>query len=194
MMVGQFDIGFGGISGDTLNPLGSMEFLKSDNSSGFTLSWGPNTNDPAALIEHNGNQYTYDALCQATQKPTLVSSNGVNSDYFDAELLSNVKNKGDNSRTVVIKVAMSNIKDVCSTKIASVVLCWYPDSSPYDEVEVTDYTYDAQAGTITFTISAEQAEAYQGSGGVDVYFTSPELGDGLVSLNHELPKYVLKNS
>ena len=164
-----------------------MEFLKSDNSSGFTLSWGQNTNDPNKLIEYAGKQYTYDALCQATQKPTLVSSNGVNSDYFDAALVSNVKNEGDNSRTVVIKVAMSNITGVCSTKIASVVLFGYPDSSKYDEVEVTNYTYDAQAGTITFTISAEQAEAYQGFGGVDVYFTSPELGDSLVSCYHELP-------
>ena len=82
---------------------------------------------------------------------------------------------------------MTNIEGVCSTEIASVVLFWYPDSSTYDEVEVTNYTYDAQAGTITFTISAEQAEAYQGFGGVDVYFSSPELGDSLVSCYHELP-------
>ena len=43
MMKGQFDLGFGAISGNTLNPLNFMEVLKSDNSSGFTLNWGTDT-------------------------------------------------------------------------------------------------------------------------------------------------------
>ena len=47
MMLGQYDIGFGGVSGNTLNPLNFFEVLKSDNSSGFTLNWGPNTNEPS---------------------------------------------------------------------------------------------------------------------------------------------------
>ena len=187
MMLGQFDIGFGGISGNTFNPLNFMEVLKSDNSSGFTLNWGPDTNDPSALIEYDGKKFTYDALWKAADTGALVDGQGRLANNCDAALVSNVKNEGDNSRTVVIKVAMSNITGVCSTEIASVVLFWNPDSSTYDEVEVTNYTYDAQAGTITFTISAEQAEAYQGFGGVDVYFTSPELGDSLVSCYHELP-------
>ena len=84
MMVGQFDIGFGGISGNTLNPLNFMEVLKSDNSSGFTLNWGPNTNNPATLIEHNGKQYTYDALWQAADTGALIAEDGSNANFtFD---------------------------------------------------------------------------------------------------------------
>lgn len=43
MMWGQYDLGFGAISGNTYNPLNFMEVLKSDNSSEFTLNWGNNT-------------------------------------------------------------------------------------------------------------------------------------------------------
>lgn len=43
LMVGVYDLGFGAISGNTLNPLNFMEVLKSDNSSGFTLNWGADT-------------------------------------------------------------------------------------------------------------------------------------------------------
>ena len=43
LMKGQFDLGFGAISGNTYNPLNFLEVLKSDNSSGFTLNWGTDT-------------------------------------------------------------------------------------------------------------------------------------------------------
>ena len=39
MKQGQFDLGFGSISGNSLNPLNFLEVLKSDNSSTFTLNW-----------------------------------------------------------------------------------------------------------------------------------------------------------
>lgn len=43
LMKGQFDLGFGAISGNTYNPLNFLEVLKTDNSSGFTLNWGVDT-------------------------------------------------------------------------------------------------------------------------------------------------------
>ena len=64
MMLGQFDIGFGSVSGNTLDPLNFLEVLKSDNSSTFTLNWGLNTNatDPDHLIEYDGKLWSFDAL------------------------------------------------------------------------------------------------------------------------------------
>ena len=50
MMQGRFDLAFGAISGNTYNPLNFLEVLKSDNSSGFTLNWGPDT---SAIDERN---------------------------------------------------------------------------------------------------------------------------------------------
>lgn len=43
LLVGQFDLGFGSISGNAMDPLNFMEVLKSNNSSGFTLNWGKDT-------------------------------------------------------------------------------------------------------------------------------------------------------
>lgn len=191
MMVGQFDIGFGGISGNTFNPLNFMEVLKSDNSSGFTLNWGPNTNDPNALIEYGDGKYTYDALWKAADTGALVSSDGTLAKTHGLALVSNVKNADDNSRTITLKYGATNIEGVCSTSIASVVLCWYEEPTQgYAEVEVKDYKVDEAAGTITFTVSAAQAEAYQGIVGVDVYWTSPELGDSYDSIYTAFPYWV----
>ena len=64
LMKGQFDLGFGAISGNTYNPLNFMEVLKSDNSSGFTLNWGTDTSivtENKPLIYEN-KMWSFDAL------------------------------------------------------------------------------------------------------------------------------------
>ena len=63
LMVGQFDLGFGSISGNSLDPLNFMEVLKSDNSSGFTLNWGPDTS--ALNLEYDNKIWSFDNLWAA---------------------------------------------------------------------------------------------------------------------------------
>lgn len=65
LMLGQFDLGFGSISGNSFDPLNFMEVLKSDNSSSFTLNWGPDTSvcDPNLIFD--GRAWSYDALWAA---------------------------------------------------------------------------------------------------------------------------------
>lgn len=63
LMVGQFDLGFGSISGNSLDPLNFMEVLKSNNSSGFTLNWGPDTS--ALDLEFDGAKWSFDNLWAA---------------------------------------------------------------------------------------------------------------------------------
>lgn len=63
LMVGQFDLGFGSISGNSLDPLNFMEVLKSDNSSGFTLNWGPDTS--ALDLNYDGKVWSFDNLWAA---------------------------------------------------------------------------------------------------------------------------------
>ena len=62
MMKGQFDIGFGSISGNTYNPLNFLEVLRSDNSSGFTLNWGLDTNSVDGSLVWNNEVYSFDGL------------------------------------------------------------------------------------------------------------------------------------
>jgi len=67
LMTGEFDLGFGAISGNTLNPLNFMEVLRSDNSSGFTLNWGTDTSKVSETypIIFDGQEWSYDALWAA---------------------------------------------------------------------------------------------------------------------------------
>lgn len=46
MMVGQFDLGVGGISGSTLDAASFLDVFSSDNRGGFTLNWGIDTSIP----------------------------------------------------------------------------------------------------------------------------------------------------
>ncbi len=188
MMIGQYDIGFGGISGNTLNPLNFLEVLKSDNSSGFTLNFGPDTNEDAG-IEYKGKKYTFDALWQAADQGAVVTNDGKLATLYDAALVSNKKSETDASRTVQIKLAVANITDVVSVELDSVVCCWY-GGEEYDESEV-EFTFEN--GVVTITISKDLAETYQGDVGFDLYF-NVTLGDGepteaYVSLYSYFPEY-----
>lgn len=88
MKQGQFDLGFGAISGNALNPLNFVEVLKSDNSSGFTLNWGPDTgkigsglysgDDSKNYIVYNGKKWSYDGLWAAADKGVALDNNGEN--------------------------------------------------------------------------------------------------------------------
>ena len=84
LMVGVYDLGFGAISGNTLNPLNFMEVLKSDNSSGFTLNWGADTskvdsNDPIVFeVKENGQdvkkEWSYDSAWAAADHGAVVKN------------------------------------------------------------------------------------------------------------------------
>ena len=89
MMKGQFDLAFGAISGNTYSPLNFMEVLKSDNSSGFTLNFGPDTNkvDEINPIVYDGMKWSYDALWEVSDRGGIVedghSVKAVKNYYFD---------------------------------------------------------------------------------------------------------------
>ena len=84
MMQGAFDLGFGAISGNTYNPLNFLEVLKSDNSSGFTLNWGPDTSkvDEKNPIMYDGKKWSFDALWEVADHGGLVD-NGATIDAYD---------------------------------------------------------------------------------------------------------------
>ena len=79
MMKGQFDLGFGAISGNTFNPLNFMEVLKSDNSSSFTLNWGADTGkvDPIHPIVYDdgkgAKEWSFDGLWEVADHGGILS-------------------------------------------------------------------------------------------------------------------------
>ena len=75
---GQFDLAFGSVSGMQLDPLGFLEVLKSDNTSGFTLNWGIDTSaiDAENCIHYDGKIWSFDGLWTAATKGALIDDKG----------------------------------------------------------------------------------------------------------------------
>lgn len=185
MMVGQFDIGFGGISGNALNPLNFFEVLKSDNSSGFTLNWGPNTNEVSDQLIFDDMAWSFDALWQAADTGGYFEK-GVNCAIYKPELVENGATVNeDGSATFVYKANVVTNKYEFESNVLSIDLAevnmfsyFFIDASgkrlkysdvvsgaakyadvEYDEASV-EFTYDKETDTITVTISAELYEEY----------------------------------
>ena len=78
MKRGEFDLGFGAVSGNDLNPLNFFEVMKGDNSSGFTLNWGPDTSkiDSEDPIIYDGKKWSFDGLWQAADSAALLNNDG----------------------------------------------------------------------------------------------------------------------
>lgn len=79
LMVGKFDLAFGSISGNPLDPLNFMEVLKSDNSSGFTLNWGSDTSivdDTEEALVYDGKRWSFDGLWDAADHGVVLDEEG----------------------------------------------------------------------------------------------------------------------
>ena len=104
MMAGEFDLGFGAISGNTYNPLNFLEVLKSDNSSGFTLNWGADTskvNTKKPLI-YDDKIWSFDALWSAADHGGVVD-NGENIKPVKKSFLTYQGNDFNNGATFYVK-------------------------------------------------------------------------------------------
>lgn len=75
LMIGKYDLGFGAISGNSLNPLNFLEVLRSDNSSGFTLNWGADTSkfDERHPIVYDNKEWSFDSLWATADHGSVVS-------------------------------------------------------------------------------------------------------------------------
>ncbi|MCR5349013.1 MAG: hypothetical protein K6E59_05360 [Bacilli bacterium] len=72
LMKGQFDLGYGTISGSAIKPFLYFDVLRSDNRSGFTLNWGVDTNGTESLVQYDGLSWSYDALLSAATNGAYV--------------------------------------------------------------------------------------------------------------------------
>ena len=176
MMAGQFDIGFGSISGNTLNPLNFLEVLKSDNSSNFTLNWGIDTNQVTEEIYYDGMYWSFDSLWTAADRGGYFE-NGVLAPAFTAPQTTEVKANDDGTYTVQIALSVAEVEGV-EFKLDDVVLFGYSDlekGTDYLE-ESVEYTYEN--GVITVNLTADQFAPYKDdlSAGFDLYYTLTVCG------------------
>jgi len=187
MMIGQFDIGLGSVSGNSLNPLNFFEVLKSDNSSGFTLNWGTDTSKVDPSLAYGGRQWSFDSLWTAADQGALVDDEGNLITTYDACLKSYTENS-DGSVTVEIYVGELNTA-AATSKVADVVVFGCSDGANYSDYQEESIEFTVANGVATATLPADKAEIYKAFTyvyGFDVYFEVTANGetsyDNLVSV------------
>lgn len=198
MMLGQFDIGFGSISGNTYDPLNFLEVLRSDNSSGFTLNWGLDTNGVDGQLEYDGLVWSFDGLWTAADQGAYVV-NGANSplDFsYDEKTLSIQADDTNKKLVVTIDVKEENIDEgtikttFAGAKIYGYVTlstAGYREFSFKDPVKAADQT-GVKDGYVRYTMEIDY-DAYKeianansdlyasyGYAGIDLYFVTEMFG------------------
>lgn len=180
MKQGQFDLGFGSVSGNALNPIDFIEVLKSDNSSTFTLNWGPDTSVVGAglysgadsyknNIVYDGKKWSFDGLWSAADKGTLLNDKGgiaavenVSSGNFVGGTRFDSFSKTD--KTITYKLSFKQLIEAGATSIKFQVSNstsrenWKKYSVNCD---VKDYVkLNADDGVVTLTIGNEFNRSY----------------------------------
>lgn len=167
LMVGQFDLGFGSITGNSLDPLNFMEVLKSNNSSGFCLNWGPDTSQVG--IEYDGSLWSYDALWAAADHGVCTYKGAEVPAISIVDQTSTITSGNDLS----IEISYSTGKDYLEEKAktdeeAQAIL----DSGKYFTEFEGFELYDDVYGSFDFTFAPD------GEGGLEVdgsaYFSSSD--------------------
>lgn len=114
LMKGNFDLGFGSISGNTYNILDYLTVLSADQelSGGFTLNWGPQTDNPDQwFLLYNGVKWSFDALLSAANGPTVVKD-GVISAAYEFDTPDTLTKNADGSYTAELTVSSIDGVDV----------------------------------------------------------------------------------
>ena len=188
MMVGQFDVGFGSISGNAYNPLNFFEVLKSDNSSGFTLNWGTDTSEVSEDLYYDGCYWSFDSLWQAADTGAFLKD-GNKSPLFvlkDTELTAdNFTLNEDKSATATISVEFFDAENASARITGVAIFGAFYDGGLVTEEDNLKFTVSEDKKTLTVEIPAEIVAKYQTAfvnGGeyynfsFDIYVTSTICG------------------
>ncbi len=177
MQQGQFDIAFGAISGDPMNPLSFMQMLSSDVvlSAGFTLNWAVDTNDvDSALLVYDGKRWSYDGLYNAANSFAVLDDNSTSSSPFDYDF--SYQANADNSGEGVVTVTLA-LKDITTFTVSDVVIFHNfvkNGAAAYEEETIMEHAQvEVKDGVVTITIDcpADLGAKYADGLGFDIYYT-----------------------
>lgn len=178
MMVGQFDIGFGSVSGNTYNPLNFMEVLKSDNSAGFTLNWGVDTNSVDGTIIYDDKVWSYDALWTCADQGGYVE-NGQNAPLYSV-ISAEALVQADGSLLVYLYVDEKFVDN--DTYSMLYAICLYAttdsDNTDYSEYYVYAYLFDDDGNQTGLNPNFAYNET---EGRYEILFTKEEIAAWLAA-------------
>lgn len=148
LMVGQFDIGFGSVSGNPYDPLAFLDNLFQDGSSQYTLCWGDC--DTEALDEdlvYDGRAWSFQGLWNAANTyANLV--NGEVEPLVDFALAAYPARQADGKYVVTLYVKQTELEDGTDCHFNAACIFATSDSTNYsDYVEL--YVYEDGSDDIT---------------------------------------------
>ena len=195
MMVGQFDLGFGNISGGAYHAYVNFENLVSDNRYDFTLNWGADTSIVDKSIVYDNKCWSYNSLLAALIDGVYVED-GKDMSLFDV-LESQVLYQDDGS--LLINVSTKEIKLDKNTwsrpRCFRIYASTDNDYNDYDELEIPIYdengelakniTYDKEKNSYSTVVSKDIMDEWKSKypssqiliQGVDLYYTTSLLGN-----------------
>lgn len=175
ILSGQFDVGFGSISGNSLDPLSFFNVNSTDPtiSNNFTLNWAIDTNTVTEALVFNGKRWSFDALYKSSQELSIVAD-GKLVPAFQMTDVDSAKN-ADGGLDVTITIEMNSN----ATDFALVALVPFAgdSSDDYSEVKLDENAFvvsvEGNVVTITMTISADVLAELPvaDNQGVDIYLT-----------------------
>ncbi len=181
MLVGQFDLAFGSISGNTYDPLSHFDILSSDPAinGGFCLNWRVHTNEVDGKLVYNDKCWSFDALIAAGITGTIVKD-GANSKLIDIQGYG-VERLENGDFVFYLAGEFNYIDDKNFAIFVGVCLYAYTqaDQSDYDELYVlcTDeehFYYDEEKECYVIVFTAAQIEEW-----LATYPTSALRGQGI---------------
>ncbi len=187
MQNGQFDIGFGSITGNSYDPLNFLEVLKSDNSTGYTLNWGCDTNECDGTIVYDNKIWSFDALWTAADQGAYVVD-GQNSPLYSFGPVGQAVANDDGSWSFTIPCELVDVENA-KVEFDYALAYGYVDGdedplSEYKEIAIdpADVSFAEDGTSVTVRVSSEILTVFadyiaeNGYIGIDWYGTSTFFG------------------
>ena len=177
IMAGQFDIGFGSISGNPLDPLSFFNVNSTDPAiaNNFTLNWAIDTNTLTEALVYDGKRWSFDGLYQSTQELSIIEDGKLCKSVEFGNVEYDKKDDGSFEATIELKTH----KLVSDFKLDDLVIFGGGNTADYKEwsLDSSMYTvaYDGATHTATIRIKVPATELAKvpvdENQGFDVYFT-----------------------
>ena len=176
MLLGQFDMAVGAISGNTLDPLNFMDVLASDQRTGFTLSWGADTAEPSQAIRYDGKAWSFDALYEASQSGAVVAQ-GRAATLFGLDSSAAASTPVNGKYTVTLGGILLVGSSAVQVNIDAITLWSYAtedDEYVWEGDDLDDILVVNPDGT--FLITIPDINVSEGRFSVDIYYTVTVAG------------------
>lgn len=184
--VGQFDMAYGAAPPwYTTDPLAIMERMKSDNSSGFTMNFGPDTSINYDTISYDGKTWSYDALWKAATSKAYVKD-GVSYDAF--HLVLNESKNLDGLRNI----ELSYDAVLASNQTLKVTGVEVKGTKNNEEEILNEFTFNNSNKMISFNISESDSNYFSGNVTITVTYEITTTVDGVETITTSTQKIVTK--